>query len=326
MNNKMDLTRAEAVMDVITAQSGQALNSALRQLQGQLFRRIRKLLDDLLAAQAGIEAAIDYPEELEADINTALPQQLSEALLQIQSLISEGRAGRIIKDGIHIVLCGRPNVGKSSLLNALCGEDKAIVTPIPGTTRDVLDAQIIFDGVALRFFDTAGIRQEAGEIEQIGINRARDLFARADIILLLLDGSLPLTEEDIGIIQETEQATRLIIGTKSDLPRELEYDCELFVSANKTYPAAKAEQAALLRRVLGLCLPNRTDESCISNERHIRALEDAETALLSAISANALEEIATDLKETLHSLARITGDDVEEDIIEQIFARFCVGK
>jgi len=326
MNGRMDLTRAEAVMDVINAQSEQSLFAALRQLQGQLFARIRALLDKLFAAQAGLDAAIDYPEEVETDVNAALPEQLEDVLSELTALIAEGRAGRVLRDGLHVVLCGRPNVGKSSLLNALCGMARAIVTPTPGTTRDILDARVITDGVALRFFDTAGIRQNADGVEQIGIARALSLLTQADMVVLLLDSSETLTAEDSALLSETAGYPRIVVGNKSDLPQQLDYPCDLFLSSNADISAEQSGRAALLRRILDKIAPNRHDESCITNERHIFALESAERALRAAIAARNAEETATDLRDALHALACIMGDDVEETVIDQIFEKFCVGK
>lgn len=326
LNGKMDLTQAEAVMDVINAQSEQSLAAALRQLQGQLFAQVRAILDELFAAQAGLDAAIDYPEEVEEDVNATLPAQLEKALSAVQALIADGRTGRKLRDGIHVVLCGRPNVGKSSLLNALCGEDRAIVTETPGTTRDILDVSVIYDGVALRFFDTAGIRQSADAVEQIGINRARQLLKQADMVLLLLDSSEDMTVEDAALLSDVAAYPHLVVGNKSDLDKKLLHSCDLYVSAQANISAEAAGRAALLRCILDRTLPNRHDESCITNERHIFALEQAELALQAAIAAQNAEEKATDLRDALHALACITGDDVEETIIDQIFENFCVGK
>ncbi|MCL2695744.1 MAG: tRNA uridine-5-carboxymethylaminomethyl(34) synthesis GTPase MnmE [Clostridiales bacterium] len=336
LNGKMDLSQAEAVMDIIQAESEQALSVALGQLHGSLSRRIQTLQEELVAAQAGMEAAIDYPDEVEAEVNATLPEQLRKAREGVARLIAEGRTGRILRDGLRVAILGRPNVGKSCLLNVLAGEDRAIVTPHAGTTRDVLDAKILIDGVPVRLFDTAGIRPEPDEVESIGIARARELAARADLILLVMDASEPLTDTDEVLLAETADRPRLLVANKSDLLSDSGDGSLCHRSDMTNRPPVTPDQCVSAKTGEGLeelktaivttLAPNRHDETCITNERHLHALEQAQTAIQAALAAEELEEIATDVREALHALGGITGSDVNENVIDEIFERFCVGK
>ena len=321
LNGKLDLSQAEAVMDIISAESEQALAVAMGQLHGSVSRQIRALEEELVAAQAGMEAAIDYPEEVEAEVNASLPQMLGKARAGVNRLIDEGRTGRILRDGLRVAILGRPNVGKSSLLNALLGEERAIVTPIAGTTRDVLDAKIVLDGVTVRLFDTAGIRAEPDEVESIGIARAREQAALADLRLLLWDATEPLTGEDKLLLNLAADKPLLCVANKCDLGRLPYEDCDLYVSA-KTGEGLDELRTAIVS-AMGL---HRYDETCITNERHLYALAAAQTALDAALAATELEEIATDVRNALHALGTITGSEVDDRVIDEIFERFCVGK
>ncbi len=329
LNGKMDLTQAEAVMDLINAQAAAGARAALHQMQGRLRDRIEALENQLLDAQSAVAAAIDYPEEMEADVLCSLPETLLGILSALGDLIQEGQAGRLLREGIGVALAGRPNVGKSSLLNALLGRDRAIVTDQPGTTRDTLEEQAVFDGVLIRLTDTAGLRQAADEAEKIGVERARQAVAQSDIALILLDGSTPLLEEDRALLQETETAARLILRTKCDLPAAWEtppgIEC-MHVSA-KTGEGLPALKAAIL--ALAGAQGLEQGETTLTNERHIRCLVAAEACLRAALCALqdvGLDCASTDMQEALHHLGAITGRDVDEAIIDRVFENFCVGK
>jgi len=322
MGGKMDLSQAEAVMDIITAESEQALSIALGQLGGSLSHRVRELQESLIAAQAGMEAAIDYPDEVEDAVNAALPELLLKARQDMQRLINEGRTGRILRDGLRVAILGRPNVGKSSLLNALLGEERAIVTPHAGTTRDVLDAKILIDGVPVRLFDTAGIREERDEVERIGIERARQQAKLSDLLLIVLDASEPLTEADKLLLADTKDRPRLLVANKCDLAvSRPPVTCDLLISA-KTGEGLDE----LRERIVSAMAPNRHDETCITSERHLHALERAQAALDAAMAAGEPIETATDVKDALYALGTITGSEISDRVIDEIFERFCVGK
>ena len=319
LNGKMDLSEAEAVMDVVSARAEESLKAALDQLHGRLRDRITGIEELLLDGLSAIDAAVDYPDEVEEDVSAALPESLASARREIDALIAEGRGGRVLREGVYVALVGRPNVGKSSLLNALIGTDRAIVTSLPGTTRDTLDEETSFFGVPVRLVDTAGIRESGDIVERIGIDRARAALERADVVVLLLDGTQALTEEDERLLSLTEGRTRLILRSKGDLLQGADEFGELTVSAK-----TGAGLDELKRRIVALS--GAREGAAITNERHVRALENAAAALAHAQTAGELTLIAADVREALHHLGAVTGRDVDADLIDRIFSRFCVGK
>ena len=322
LNGKMDLAQAEAVMDIITADAEQSRKAALNQLHGSVSRAIHDVEDILLDALSGIDAAIDYPDEAEENCIARLPEQLGAGRSKAERLLADGRRGRVLRDGLRVVILGRPNTGKSSLMNALAGFERAIVTDIAGTTRDVLDERLSFDGVPVRLIDTAGIREATDRAEQIGVDRALDEMRRADVQLVLLDGSSPLTAEDKTLIETTENGIpRILVVNKCDLPRQTDYAGAISISA-KTGQGLEE----LKREVLRLAAPQDADCNAITNERHLHALEQACAALCSAEQAEELDCKATDIRAALQALGSITGTDVDATVIDRIFERFCVGK
>ncbi len=319
LNGKMDLSESEAVMDVVSARAEESLKAALEQLHGKLSKRIHGIEELLIDSLSAIDAAVDYPDEVEEDVSSALPESLDRAQREIDALIAEGRQGRALREGVYVALVGRPNVGKSSLLNALLGADRAIVTDLPGTTRDTLDEETSFFGVPVRLVDTAGIRESGDLVEQIGIDRARAALDRADVAVLLLDGTQTLTEEDQRLLALTAGKNRIVLRSKGDLLQTRDDFGELSVSA-KTGEGLDE----LKRRIVALS--GAREGAAITNERHIKALENARAALLHARTAHELTLIATDVRDVLHHLGAITGRDVDADLIDRIFSRFCVGK
>ena len=319
LNGKMDLSEAEAVMDVVSARAEESLKAALDQLHGKLKERIVAVEELLLDSLSAIDAAVDYPDEVEEDVSLALPESLNRAKREIDALIAEGRQGRVLREGVYVALVGRPNVGKSSLLNALIGADRAIVTELPGTTRDTLDEETAFFGVPVRLVDTAGIRESQDVVEQIGIERAKTALDRADVAVLLLDGTQTLTEGDEQLLTLTEGKTRLILRSKGDLLQTEDGFGDLTISA-KTGEGLEE----LKRRIVALS--GAREGAAITNERHIKALENAAAALQHAGQVSELTLVATDIRDALHHLGAITGRDVDGELIDRIFARFCVGK
>lgn len=322
LNGKMDLSAAEAVMDVINADAEQSLKAALLQLQGSVKREIESTEQLLTDALSGIDAAIDYPDEAEEDATRELPESLSAAIRRVDALIGEARRGRVLRDGLRVAIVGRPNVGKSSLMNALLGSERAIVTAAAGTTRDVIDEKMSMDGVPVRLIDTAGIRDAHDEAERIGVDRARAALKGADVVCLVLDASALLTAEDETLLFETADEQRLVLLNKSDLTQ----NCGYAKAAIRVSAKTGAGLDELKREILALAAPERADQHTITNERHIRALERALVALRDAATAGELDCAATDVKDALHHLGTITGTDVDAAVIDRIFARFCVGK
>ena len=319
LNGKMDLSESEAVMDVINAQAECSLRSALEQLSGSVSRRISSVQERLLDARAAIEAAIDYPDEAEESAYASLPAVLNEAATDLHTMIEEGRKARVLRDGLKLVILGRPNVGKSSLLNTLLGEDRAIVTAAAGTTRDVLDERLSIGGIPVRLIDTAGVRETSDEAERIGVDRAKQAMESADVILLVLDGSAPKTPEDEALLSETEGRMRIVLANK----------CDLGTCFGDALPVScRTGQGidALKDRIAELAKPSLQSTAAITNERHIRALEAAYDSVLHAKTQTEPDCIATDLSEALHCLGTITGEDVDAEVVDRIFRHFCVGK
>ncbi len=319
LNGKMDLSEAEAVMDVINAQAENSLKSALEQLTGSVSRRVRAVEDRLLDLRSAIEAAIDYPDEAEEAAYATLHTDLREAETAISALIEEGRRGRALRDGLKLIILGRPNVGKSSLLNALLGEDRAIVTTAAGTTRDVLDERLSIRGVPVRLIDTAGVREASDEAERIGVDRAKKALETADAVLLVLDGSEELTPEDEALLCMTEGKPRIILANKCDLGTRV---------GNALPVSCKTGEGVdtLRERIAAIAEPAAQSTSAITNERHLNALERALEAIRHAEGQEEPDCIATDLTEALHALGSITGTNVDAEVIDRIFAHFCVGK
>lgn len=324
VNGKMDLSQAEAVMDVVNAAAQQSLRAAVAQLNGSVSRAVGEVESLLLDALSGIDAALDYPDEAEADAYAALPEQLKAAQERIARLLAEGRRGRVLRDGLRVVLLGRPNVGKSSLLNALLGRERAIVTGDAGTTRDVLDERTVFDGVPVRLLDTAGIRTARDEAERIGVARAREALAGADVLLVVFDGARPFADGDAALLAETAGRRRILVRNKCDLPPAAGGD--LPADALPVSAKTGAGLPELRARILSLAAPQEADAAAITNERHLHALARAHAALCAAAEATELDCAATDLRDALHHLGSITGTDVDESVIDRIFSNFCVGK
>lgn len=329
LNGKLDLAQAEAVMDLIQSSAQRAARAALEQMQGRLSREIAAVEDDLTNVLAGVSAAIDYPDELEEDVFSGLPEALSEAITALDVLIAQGHSGRVLREGLRVVLLGRPNAGKSSLLNALLGFERAIVTPQPGTTRDVLEEQLSLDGIPLRLFDTAGLRETEDEAERIGVERARDALNRADIAVVLLDDSEPLSQEDFDILIATAETPRILLYTKTDLPGVwgraalaalVPPEEELLPVSARTGEGLDT----LCNRIRALAGP--IEGAYVTNARHIAALEEARHAVLQAVSAADADCVSTDLRDALAALGRITGSSVDDSVLDRIFERFCVGK
>jgi tRNA modification GTPase len=338
LNNRIDLTQAEALMGLMTARTGRGLEIAHTQLQGALHRRIEALRQALTEILATLEAAIDFSEdEGERHHPAAAAAQLQSVLDQIREVLSTYREGRMIREGANAVIIGRPNVGKSSLLNRLLGENRAIVTAIPGTTRDFIEECIDIRGIAVRLTDTAGLRNPTNIIEKEGIDRVWEKLSTADLIIAVADGSTPLTGEDYDILEKTGYHSTVPVINKADLDHRLS-DREmqawlrdarpLWISA-KTGAGIPALKEAIYERLTG----EQTEQAAgvvITQIRHKTALEKTIGHLLQAreslTNAMSFEFVAFDLREALDSLGEIVGVTTSEDVLDRIFATFCIGK
>ena len=326
LNGRIDLAQAEAVMDIIRAKTDLSLRAANEQLLGGLSGEIAALHDRLLSLIAAVEAGIDFPEE---DIETATGQPLAEEadglLAAVDSLLSDYTYGRILRDGFATAIVGKPNVGKSSLLNALLKQNRAIVTEVPGTTRDVLEEYLNIAGVPLKILDTAGIRHSHDIVEQEGVRRSIGAIGSADIVLFVLDGSQPLTTEDRRVMDEIKGKHVIAIINKSDLPRKLEQlrksDAQVSVSCI-TGEGLEDLKSAISDQVKQGTITSR-EHAWAVNQRHKTALEQTKESLQKALesitSGLSPEFISLDLRGALDNLGLIIGATYTEDILERIF-------
>ncbi|MGL5632949.1 MAG: tRNA uridine-5-carboxymethylaminomethyl(34) synthesis GTPase MnmE [Azovibrio sp.] len=334
LNNKMDLAQAEAVADLIDATTQAAARSAVRSLQGEFSKEIHLLVDELINLRMLVEATLDFPEE-EIDFLKAADVfgRLQTLDTQLALVRDRARQGKLLQAGLHVVLIGQPNVGKSSLLNRLAGDELAIVTPIAGTTRDALKSSIQIQGIPLHIIDTAGLRETEDEVEKIGIARTWKEIEKADLALLLLDAQVGLTEADQAILDKLpSNLRRITLHNKIDLlgvepKRESQgQDISLFISAKKGQGVELLESA-----LLEMAGWHQTEDVFIARERHLLALEKGATHLVAArqeaeSSHPALELFAEELRLAQNALSEVTGEFTPDDLLGVIFSRFCIGK
>ena len=337
-NNRIDLSQAEALASMVVAKSAKACAIGLAQLKGTLTKEIDNLRSFLIDAQALIEANIDFTDDIAASDIPQLPPQIDLASSRLQSLLATYRLAKTYTEGANVVITGKPNVGKSSLLNALTGRKKAIVTDIPGTTRDLITDMINIQGVPVNLVDTAGIREPKDEIEKEGIALVWENLANADVVIILLDGSKPITAEDREVIQRNKNGKIIIAINKIDLQPAWETGTIaglLPQDAKILHISAKfgAGLTELKNIVADSCLsenPIDTDGAMITNIRHKMALEKALENVLAAknnvITGMSPEFAAFDLREALDNLDEITGRKINDEVLDKIFSSFCIGK
>lgn len=339
LNGRIDLSKAEAVMDVISSSNTLSLNNSLKILEGKLYSLIKSLRERVLYEIAFIESALDdpehislvgYPEELENKVNNFI--------VDIDKLIKSSNTGRLLKEGINTVILGKPNVGKSSLLNSLIGFEKAIVTDIAGTTRDAIEEHISLNNVSLNIFDTAGIRNTDDVVENIGVNRAKKYADDADLILFVIDSSSSLSSEDREIIELIKNKNVIVLLNKSDLSNMVskeevlslfDRDCDILeISAKEDIGIDELE-----RKIENMFLSGSVSSNSdfyITNLRHVAALNDCKNSfelVLSSINDGMPEDFfSIDLMNAYSSLGKIIGEDVDDDLVNEIFTKFCMGK
>ena len=340
LNGRLDLCQAEAVLDVIQARTDEALSLAVKQLKGRLSDQINDIRDKLLDMQAQVTSAVDFPEEdLQIYSETNLGEELKEVRAKLKHILSFSQAGMILRQGIMAVILGRPNVGKSSLMNAILKQDRVIVTPVPGTTRDAIEEVANIKGIPVRIVDTAGLRSAGDQVEEHGINRAREYLAQADLVLLVFDAGQSLNQEDLDIIADVKKQKKKTIVVLNKIDQPLKLDINKLKGFLKTAPIVKT--AAIKMKgindiedaVSALVWQGQVrakDEVLVSNLRHKQALEQALKNLTSACSALeqklSAEFISLDIKEALDNLGLIVGQTTTEDLLEHIFSNFCIGK
>lgn len=331
LNGRIGLTEAEAVMQLISSGSEAAARASVRQLEGGVSGFVRQMREQLIAQMAAIEAATDYPEEIdEVEAAETVRARLADICASVSARCDD-RAARMVRDGVSVVLCGRPNAGKSSLLNALLAQDAAIVTDVPGTTRDVLTCQLQLDGLLLDISDTAGQRDTDDVVERIGVQRARDAEDRADIVLLVLDASQPPQEEDLSWLARRDGRYTLLLN-KWDLASDAQKAAWLARCPGALTISAKQKTGleALFGALREFCRTAAPAETGLTQQRHIHAARQCVSALRRAIDAIdmgfPLDTAAADIREALAHLGAITGEDLSESVISAIFSTFCVGK
>ena len=336
LNGRIDLSQAEAVMDIIRAKTDLSMKSAVMQHEGALSKEINKLRQYMLDTLALIEYSVDFTEDDEEEDPTIAPRvqdQLKEAIFDIETLLKEADEGRIIRDGLNIVIVGKPNVGKSSMLNTLLKENRAIVTDVPGTTRDIIEEYLNIDGIPIRIIDTAGIREAKDVVEQIGIERSKEKLNQADIVLLMIDSSRPLDEEDMQIIEAVKDRKTIVVKNKCDLEvkineEDLKDFNDIILSSTKTGYGIEE----LKNKIKEIFFNGEvsSESLIISNNRHkqalYRALENCNEALKRVQLNEYLDLISIYVTSALRALGEITGAELEEDLINKIFSEFCVGK
>ena len=338
LNGRIDLTQAEAVMDIIRAKTDASLKMSVNHLQGDLLRKITLLRDKILEMIAHLEAAIDFPEDdIEEMTANDVKKMVEEELQAVDHLLASAHTGMILREGLQTVIIGKPNVGKSSLLNALLRQKRAIVTDVPGTTRDSIEEYVNIKGVPLKIIDTAGIRDTQDIVEKIGVEKSRELLLQADLVLLMLDVSQPLSVEDRELLSLLAEQKTVIILNKTDLPAVLTAEDLKPLVHDKTILKVSLVEGTGLEKleefIISMVYEGQVSlgqEAYVNNVRHVQLLKQAKTSLkevLKTIDKNMpLDCMVIDLRAAWEQLGQITGDTVGEDIIDEIFSRFCIGK
>lgn len=338
LNDRIDLTQAEAVIDLIISKTEKGLRLAAQQLKGELFEFVQKIRKALIEILARIEALIDFPEDMEEEGDTAdIEAALTEFVISpLKILLKNYETGNLYREGIDIIIIGRPNVGKSSLLNRLLKRERAIVTPIPGTTRDIIEEGLTIKGIPIKIIDTAGLRQTNDSVESMGVRFTKKRLDTADLVLFMIDTSESLTSEDFGIFNEIKGRKKIIVANKIDLPpastlkkisQHFPGECIVEISAKFNTGIARLLEA-VYKEIIGS--KEMISPSIAPNLRHKRAIERAlsssEAAMKLINEKDSPALITIEIQEGLDALGEITGETTNEDILDEIFSRFCIGK
>lgn len=338
LNGRIDLTQAEAIIDIINAKSTREAQESANQLEGYLSRKINEIREKIMDIMVKIEANIDYPEyDVEEVSNKDAENKLKEIENELIKLSKTFENGKILKEGVKIAIIGSPNAGKSSLLNSMLKEERAIVTDIAGTTRDIIEEQISIEGIPFKVIDTAGIRDAKDKIEQIGIEKSKKAANEADVILAVFDSSVPLNDEDREILNLLKHKKSIIVLNKTDLKQVVNNECKEIQDVNTEVINISLKNNEGLEKIyeslvkmFNLNQINLDNELTITNIRHQelinKAIESTRMALNDLNNSMPIDIISINIKEILEHLGEITGDNVSEDIIKSIFAKFCLGK
>lgn len=339
LHGRIDLTQAESVMDLIRAKTDRSMKIALNQLDGNLSHLINALRKDILDVLAQVEVNIDYPEydDVEEMTTKLLKEKAEEIGIRIGQLLKTASQGKIMREGLATALVGRPNVGKSSLLNYLLHEDKAIVTDVAGTTRDVIEEYVNVSGVPLKLIDTAGIRETDDKVERIGVERSKKAIEQADLVLLVLNAAEELTEEDLTLLGMTNDKKRIIILNKTDLEERIDRNRLAEISGNSPVCSTSIlKNEGMDRLEKGITdlffngIENSQSTVLVTNVRHVALLKKAQNSLDSVLegisSGMPVDLVQIDMTEAWNLLGEITGDSYEDELLDQLFSQFCLGK
>lgn len=339
LNGRIDLSQAEAVMDLIRAKTDKSMKVALNQLDGNLAGLIRNLRQDILDVLAQVEVNIDYPEydDVETMTTRLLLEKARDVKSRIAELLSTAQQGKVLREGLATAIVGRPNVGKSSLLNHLLHEDKAIVTDVAGTTRDVIEEYVNVKGVPLKLVDTAGIHETDDKVEKIGVERSKQALEAADLVMLVINGSEPLTVEDRQLIDTTDESKRIVIVNKTDLPQQVSLsELQALVGGDAIISTAVVTSAGMdqledkIAELFFGGIENSQTTVMVTNARHIGLLNQATQALddvMTGIAAGMpVDLVQIDMTRAWDLLGEITGDSVQDELLTQLFSQFCLGK
>ncbi len=339
LHGRIDLTQAESVMDLIRAKTDRSMKVALNQLDGNLSKLIKNLRQDILDTLAQVEVNIDYPEydDVETMTTKILKEKATEVKAQIEELLRTANQGKIMRDGLATAIVGRPNVGKSSLLNYLLHEDKAIVTDVAGTTRDVIEEYVNIRDVPLKLVDTAGIRDTEDKVEKIGVERSRKAIEKADLVMVLLNASEALTSEDRRLLELTQDKKRIVILNKTDLPRKIDMaEVKQLVGSEELLSTSVLKNDGLdeleeqIAKMFFNGIENSQTTVMLTNSRHIALLHQAKDSLQSVLdgieSGMPVDLCQIDMTDAWDDLGEITGDSYQDELLDQLFSQFCLGK
>lgn len=332
LNGRIDLVEAEAVEEVIKADTDNARSLSVNQLTGKISDIIRKMKERLIGLEANIEVNIDYPEyeDIEDMTNSKVLSELEDFRLLVDDMINESNTGRIIKDGIDVAIIGKPNVGKSSILNALLEEEKAIVTDIEGTTRDIVEGTMMLDGVKLNFIDTAGIRKTDDIVEKIGVDKAKEQISKADVVILVLNNNEPLSEEEKELLDLLKNKKHIIFINKDDLAKKMDVEFEGAVYGNTVSNDGLDKLKKRISEMFSLEEIPKKDFTYISNARQLSLMKKVREAIDKAITSlkegMPVDIVSIDLEEARTHLGELLGEVYDEELIDELFQRFCLGK
>lgn len=327
LNGKLSLSEAEGMIDMINAETDAELSAGYKLMSGKLTKKVREFEASLVDCISELEVSFDYPEEdIEYSSREDIKKRLNKLKIEIGALIDSYQTGNIIKNGINVVICGKPNVGKSSLLNALLKKDKAIVTSVAGTTRDSIEDTFEINGVKVNIVDTAGIRETTDKVEKIGVQNAKKKLAGADLVLFVVDGSTPLDTEDEEIYRKVKKQKHLIVVNKADKKQAVSIDSAIVISSKKGENLKALTDAIYEKTVKGEIYASNL---VVTNARHVECLKRAQKSIchtLAEIDSQTLDLISIDLNEAYTAIGEITGDTSNEKILDSIFSKFCLGK